>query len=218
MSEKNISIENNLNQTYCCGKDFRSIDNSYINSFNDKEKRINNSYTQPSSNNYNIISNQSNNSLNNPPILNDDDYIKERYSIIKEENSELKKKLFNLEKGYKIKKGEMEEKILILRDENSNLQLQIQKTIEKQKDAYKNNDDIFNMNKALLNDINKLKNEVNILKDSITRKNAEIEEKNKIINDLLEEKNVILEEESMFKNQISNLEKDKEILINQKQD
>jgi len=218
MSEKNISIENNLNQTYCCGKDFRSVDNSYINSFNDKEKRINNSYTQPSSTNYNIISNQNNNSLNSPPILNDDDYIKERYSIIKEENSELKKKLFNLEKGYKIKKGEMEEKILILRDENSNLQLQIQKTIEKHKDAYKNNDDIFNMNKTLLNDINKLKNEVNILKDSITRKNAEIEEKNKIINDLLEEKNMILEEESMFKNQISNLEKDKEILINQIQD
>ena len=217
MSEKNISIENNLNQTYCCGKDFRSVDNSYINSFNDKEKRINNSYTQPSSTNYNIISNQNNNSLS-PPILNDDDYIKERYSIIKEENSELKKKLFNLEKGYKIKKGEMEEKILILRDENSNLQLQIQKTIEKHKDAYKNNDDIFNMNKTLLNDINKLKNEVNILKDSITRKNAEIEEKNKIINDLLEEKNMILEEESMFKNQISNLEKDKEILINQIQD
>lgn len=218
MSEKNISIENNLNQTYCCGKDFRSVDNSYINSFNDKEKRINNSYTQPSSTNYNIISNQNNNSLNSPPILNDDDYIKERYTIIKEENSELKKKLFNLEKGYKIKKGEMEEKILILRDENSNLQLQIQKTIEKHKDAYKNNDDIFNMNKTLLNDINKLKNEVNILKDSITRKNAEIEEKNKIINDLLEEKNMILEEESMFKNQISNLEKDKEILINQIQD
>ena len=218
MSEKNISIENNLNQTYCCGKDFRSVDNSYINSFNDKEKRINNSYTQPSSTNYNINANQNNNSLNSPPILNDDDYIKERYSIIKEENSELKKKLFNLEKGYKIKKGEMEEKILILRDENSNLQLQIQKTIEKQKDAFKNNDDIFNINKTLLNDVNKLKNEVNILKDSITRKNAEIEEKNKIINDLLEEKNVILEEESMFKNQISNLEKDKEILINQIQD
>ena len=218
MSEKNISKENNLNQTYCCGKDFRSVDNSYINSFNDKEKRINNSYTQPSSTNYNIISNQNNNSLNSPPILNDDDYIKERYTIIKEENSELKKKLFNLEKGYKIKKGEMEEKILILRDENSNLQLQIQKTIEKHKDTYKNNDDIFNMNKTLLNDINKLKNEVNILKDSITRKNAEIEEKNKIINDLLEEKNMILEEESMFKNQISNLEKDKEILINQIQD
>ena len=218
MFEKNISIENNLNQTYCCGKDFRSVDNSYINSFNDKEKRINNSYTQPSSTNYNIIYNQNNNSLNSPPILNDDDYIKERYTIIKEENSELKKKLFNLEKGYKIKKGEMEEKILILRDENSNLQLQIQKTIEKHKDAYKNNDDIFNMNKTLLNDINKLKNEVNILKDSITRKNAEIEEKNKIINDLLEEKNMILEEESMFKNQISNLEKDKEILINQIQD
>ena len=218
MSEKNISIENNLNQTYCCGKDFRSVDNSYINYFNDKEKRINNSYTHTSSTNYNIISNQNNNSLNSPPILNDDDYIKERYTIIKEENSELKKKLFNLEKGYKIKKGEMEEKILILRDENSNLQLQIQKTIEKHKDAYKNNDDIFNMNKTLLNDINKLKNEVNILKDSITRKNAEIEEKNKIINDLLEEKNMILEEESMFKNQISNLEKDKEILINQIQD
>ena len=218
MSEKNLSIENNLNQTYCCGKGFRSVDNSYINYFNDKEKKINNSYTQPSSTNYNINLNQNNNSLNNPPILNDDDYIKERYTIIKEENSELKKKLFNLEKGYKIKKGEMEEKILILRDENSNLQLQIQKTIEKQKDAYKNNDDIFNMNKTLLNDINKLKNEVIILKDSITRKNAEIEEKNKMINDLLEEKNVILEEEAIFKNQINNLEKDKEILINQIQD
>lgn len=69
MSEKNISRENNLNQTYCCGKCFRSVDNSYINSFNDKDKKINNSYTQPSSVNYNINTNKINNSLNSPPIL-----------------------------------------------------------------------------------------------------------------------------------------------------
>ena len=43
----------------------------------------------------------------------------------------------------KIQKGQMEEKILILRDENSNLQIQLQKAIEKQKDAYKNTDSLF---------------------------------------------------------------------------
>ena len=48
---------------------------------------------------------------------------------MKQENDELKRKLLELERDYKIKKGKMEEQVLILRDENSNLQLQIQKII-----------------------------------------------------------------------------------------
>jgi hypothetical protein len=148
----------------------------------------------------------------------ENNYIKDRYTKVKEENAQLKRKLFDLEKNYKIKMGQLEEQILILRDENTNLQLQIQKTIEKYQNSYKSNDNVYLENKAFLNEINLLKNDKKTLKDSITAKNAEIEEKNKIINDLFKEKNIFIKEETDLKNQINDLVKDKEVLIKQIQD
>ena len=159
--------------------------------------------------------NNSNINQNNSNIPYDNNYIKDRYVKVKEENADLKKKLFDLEKDYKIQKGQMEEKVLVFRDENSTLQIQLQKAIEKQKDIYKTSDNIYNENKILLNKLNILENEANILRDDMTRKNAEIEEKTKIINDLLNEKNLILNEEKNMREQIESLNKDKEILIQQ---
>jgi len=148
----------------------------------------------------------------------ENNYIKERYSKVKEENADLKLKLFELEKDYKIKKGEMDEQFLILRDENSNLQLQIQKILEKQKMENDISDNIHNENRALINNINLLQNDSMILKDDITRKVADIEEKNKIINDLRNEKTILLNDQKNMKNQIETLSNDKETLLKQIKD
>ena len=148
----------------------------------------------------------------------ENNYIKERYTKVKEENAMLKLKLFELEKDYKIKKGEIEEQILYLRDENSNLQLQIQKIIEKQKMENNISDNIRSENLSLINNINLLQNDLMNLKDDITRKVADIEEKNKIINDLRNEKTILLNEQKNMKIRIDTLTNDKESLIKQIKD
>ena len=193
---------------------YNSLDNQYDLQFN---------YTQPLPNYNSIIRNEKRNqslyNLSQDVIDKDNNYyLKERYSKVKEENAELKRKLLELERDYKIKKGEMEEQVLILRDENSNLQLQIQKIIEKQKVENNISDNIHNENLALINDLNILQNDSIILKDDITRKIADIEEKNKIINDLRNEKIIFLNEQKSMKNQIDSLNKDKEYLIKQIKD
>ena len=159
--------------------------------------------------------NEKNSILYKSPKDDESNYLKERYTKIRNENSELKRKLFDLEREYKIQKGELEEQVLFLRDENSNLQLQIQKAMEKQKVENSISDNIHNENLALINNINSLQNDSIILKDDITRKMADIEEKNKIINDLRNEKIVILNNEKYLKDQIENLINDKETLIQQ---
>ena len=220
MSQKNEYIENDLNSMKYYSPDGYISNKSYISSFNKNSpiSRINNSFTEAINSKYNINNLNEFKSLNKAPSTNDDNYINERYNRVKEENAQLKKSLFELEKSYKVQKGEMEEKILVLRDENSSLQLQIQKTIEKQKNEFKNIDKIYDEKNSLMDENNMLKNELNNLKDTITKQNADIEEKNKIINDLQNEKNINIEEEKMYKNQINNLLKDKSILINQMKD
>ena len=220
MSQKNEYIENDLNSMKYYSPDGYISNKSYISSFNKNSpiSRINNSFTEAINSKYNINNLNEFKSLNKAPSTSDDNYINERYNRVKEENAQLKKSLFELEKSYKVQKGEMEEKILVLRDENSSLQLQIQKTIEKQKNEFKNIDKIYDEKNSLMDENNILKNELNNLKDTITKQNADIEEKNKIINDLQSEKNINIEEEKMYKNQINNLLKDKSILINQMKD
>ena len=220
MSQKNEYIENDLNSMKYYSPDGYISNKSYISSFNKNSpiSRINNSFTEAINSKYNINNLNEFKSLNKAPSTSDDNYINERYNRVKEENAQLKKSLFELEKSYKVQKGEMEEKILVLRDENSSLQLQIQKTIEKQKNEFKNIDKIYDEKNSLMDENNMLKNELNNLKDTITKQNADIEEKNKIINDLQNEKNINIEEEKMYKNQINNLLKDKSILINQMKD
>ena len=192
---------------------FKSLDNQLDFQFNS---------TQPLPIYNNLIkSEKRNNSFYNlsQDLGNDNNYyIKERYSKVKQENAELKRKLLELERDYKIKKGEMEEQVLMLRDENSNLQLQIQKIIEKQKMENNIRDNIHNENIALINDLNLLQNDSIILKDDLTRKVADIEEKNKIINDLRNEKIIFLNDQKSLKNQIETLNKDKEYLIKQIKD
>ena len=225
MSKNDIYFETDLNSTSSYGNKLFNGNHPFLEEFSTPTRiGINHSYTQPkfSKLNTNNIINQKrsfiNNNLIKPQMSYENTYIKDRYTKVKEENSQLKRKLFDLEKNYKIKKGQLEEQILILRDENTNLQLQIQKTIENYQNSYKSNDNIYMENKALLNEISLLKNDKNTLKDNITKKNAEIEEKSKIINDLFKEKNIFVKEETDLKNQINDLEKDKEILIKQIQD
>ena len=201
---KNIFIPFNSNHN--------SLDNQFDLQFN---------YTQPLPNYNKIIKKEKRNQAlynSSPDFDNDNYYIKERYSKVKQENTDLKRKLLELERDYKIKKGEMEDQVLILRDENSNLQLQIQKIIEKQKMENSISDNIHNENIALINDLNVLHNDSLILKDDITRKMADIEEKNKIINDLRNEKILLLNDQKSMKNQILTLNKDKETLIQQIKD
>ena len=201
-------------------KSQNKLNNSYAQSIKpmmtNKNQISFNNNSQSYKNIHNLI--KSNINQNNPNISYDNNYIKDRYTKVKEENEDLKKKLFDLEKDYKTQKGQMEEKVLVLRDENSTLQIQLQKVIEKQKEIYKASDDIYNENKILLNKLNIVENASNILRDDMTRKNAEIEEKTKIINDLLNEKNLILNEEKNMREQIESLNKDKEILIQQIQE
>ena len=197
------------------------MDNPYqsnLNPINDQPE-MNFIYTQPLPSYNNIFSRENRNqSLYKSQDDYENNYIKERYNKIKEENANLKLKLFELEKEYKIKKGEMDEQVLILRDENSNLQLQIQKILEKQKMENSISDNIHNENIALINNINLLKNDSMFLKDDITRKVADIEEKNKIINDLRNEKTILLNDQKNMKNQIETLNNDKEILLKQIKD
>ena len=183
MSQNEIRLESPISsENY-----LKNIFNPYksnLNPINDQPE-MNLIYTQPLPSYNNIFSRENRNqSLYKSQDDYENNYIKERYNKIKEENANLKLKLFELEKEYKIKKGEMDEQVLILRDENSNLQLQIQKILEKQKMENSISDNIHNENIALINNINLLKNDSMFLKDDITRKVADIEEKNKIINEI----------------------------------
>ena len=221
MSKNDIYEDRPIEPTYFPQKIFTPYNSNYNSLDNQFDLQFN--YTQPLPNYNNIIRNEKRNqslyNLSQDVIDKDNNYyLKERYSKVKEENAELKRKLLELERDYKIKKGEMEEQILILRDENSNLQLQIQKIIEKQKVENNISDNIHNENLALINDLNILQNDSIILKDDITRKIADIEEKNKIINDLRNEKIIFLNDQKSMKNQIESLNKDKEYLIKQIKD
>jgi len=225
MSKNDIYYETDLNSTPLYGNNLFNGSNQFLEAFNTPTRiGINHSYTQPkfSKLNSNKIINQKSSFINKnlikPHMSYENDYIKDRYTKVKEENAQLKRKLFDLEKNYKINKGKLEEQILILRDENTTLQLQIQKTIENYQNSYKSNDNVYLENKALLNEISLLKKDKNTLKDNITKKNAEIEEKSQIINDLFNEKNIFIKEETDLKNQINILGKDKEVLIKQIQD
>jgi chromosome segregation ATPase len=219
MSKNNLYIETEIPYF---STNFHSMNNSYLDSLIiPTEKGFNNTCTLAQLPNLNLNKTKTKKSAHNARRSHlpfDNNYLKERYNKVKEENSQLKKKLFESEKNYKVLKGQMEEQILVLRDENTNLQLQIQKTIEKQKTMFKDSDNISIENKSLINKINLMNIDINTLNDKITMKNADVEEKNKIINDLLKEKNVFIKEEKMLKNQINELMKDKEVLIKQIQD
>lgn len=219
MSKNNLYIETEIPYF---STNFHSMNNSYLDSLIiPTEKGFNNTCTLAQLPNLNLNKTKTKKSAHNTRRSHlpfDNNYLKERYNKVKEENSQLKKKLFESEKNYKVLKGQMEEQILVLRDENTNLQLQIQKTIEKQKSMFKDSDNISIENKSLINKINLMNIDINTLNDKITMKNADVEEKNKIINDLLKEKNVFIKEEKMLKNQINELMKDKEVLIKQIQD
>ena len=217
MSKNDIYSQTQIESTYYPKNIFIPY-NQNLNYLNDQpEFQFN--YSQPLPDFNDIINRQKRNkNLYQASPEYESNYINERYSKVKQENGDLKMKLFELERDYKIKKGEMEEQVLILRDENSNLQLQIQKIIEKQKEENNISNNIHNENIALINDLNLLHNDSLILKDDITRKVADIEEKNKIINDLRIEKTILVNDQKSMKIQIESLNNDKEVLLKQIKD
>ena len=217
MSKNEIYSQSSIESTYYPKNMFIPYNPSL--NYLDNQAELQFNYTQPIPELNDIIKRQKRNKVlyqTSPEF--ESNYINERYSKVKQENADLKMKLFELERDYKIKKGEMEEQVLLLRDENSNLQLQIQKIIEKQKEENNISNNIHNENIALINDLNLLHNDSLLLKDDITRKVADIEEKNKIINDLRTEKAILLNEQKSMKNQIETLINDKEILLKQIKD
>ena len=217
MSKNEFDYESPISSTYYP----KNIFNPYkLNmNYSDNQTKFDFSNTQPLPAFNNIISRENQNQILYKTSFDyDNNYIKERYNKVKQENAGLKLKLFELEKDYKIKKGQMDEQVLLLRDENSNLQLQIQKIIEKQKEENNLSDNIHNENLALINNINLLQSDSLLLKDDITKKVADIEEKNKIINDLRNEKKILINDQNNMKNQINTLYNDKEILIKQIKD
>ena len=217
MSKNDIYSQTPIESTYYPKNIFIPY-NQNLNYLNDQpEFQFN--YSQPLPDFNDIINRQKRNkNLYQASPEYESNYINERYSKVKQENADLKMKLFELERDYKIKKGEMEEQVLILRDENSNLQLQMQKIIEKQKEENNISNNIHNENIALINDLNLLHNDSLILKDDITRKVADIEEKNKIINDLRIEKTILVNDQKSMKIQIESLNNDKEVLLKQIKD
>ena len=145
----------------------------------------------------------------------DEKYFHSKYAEIKTENIQLKQKLFDVENYYKNEKTDKEEKLLQLRDENANLQLQLQKMMETQKNLYLNNESYHNQNKVLLSDISTLKNEKNNFIEALKNKDYEINNKNQQIDELIKDKNMLLNQQTVFQSQINILNKDKEILLKQ---
>lgn len=136
----------------------------------------------------------------------DSNFIKGRYQKIKDENHQLKQQIYELQKENKFTKSEMEKRILFLRDENSNLQLQIQKNMEKEKNLYKNNDDINNKMKCLLENEALYKKEISNLKEAVSQKSKEISEIKELLSTITNEKKIL-------ENQIINMNKDQDAII-----
>ena len=120
------------------------------------------------------------------------------YSKIIIENNSLKEKLIELDSENKTCKSETERQLLIIREENSKLQLEIQRLISKEKASY---DQYQNDIQEKIDIINKQKNEIKKLKLKI----KEISNENlSFINDI-----------QNLNNKVMNLTNDKQILIDE---
>ena len=106
MSKNDIYYETDLNSTPLYGNNLFNGSNQFLEAFNTPTRiGINHSYTQPkfSKLNSNKIINQKSSFINKnlikPHMSYENDYIKDRYTKVKEENAQLKRKLFDLEKN-----------------------------------------------------------------------------------------------------------------------
>ena len=202
MNTENNNDYNNNNINYT---------NSNDNNNNNNNNNINYTNGNGDDNNNNIIFNyangndNNNNNNNSFNISQEIKYSHERFSKLIEENNLLKDKIIELDSDNKINKAEKERQILIIRDENSKLQLEIQRLIGQEKISYNNyQSDLEEKEK----NINNLKNVINNLKNNINTLKEKIKE-------LSNENISLLNNIQNLNNEIMSLTSDKQFLIEQ---
>ena len=189
-------------------------DNTNINLYNNKlqSNTENNIYLDsnifppkicsfPKLNSNEIYKNSINNNYSNfnvSQVLNNNNEI---YTKIIEENNILKDKLISINREQKTNKNELDHQLLIIRDENTKLQLEIQRLIEKEKISYNKYQSELEEKNKIINDlktkINSLSNENISLLNNIQNLN------NKIIS-LTNDKQYLIEEMSELNKSLNN--------------
>ena len=146
------------------------------------------------------------NDINNISINNSEDinYKNERNSKIIDENKLLKKKLFE----YDSQRNEIYKAILEIREENSNLQLKIQKLIENEKIANDKHQNKVNEKNKIINvhknHIRKLKEKINSLSNDNICLLQNIKNLNNKLKDLTNDKRILIEEILELNKSLSN--------------
>ena len=186
----------------------RNINNNKYNYnySNDLSDNINNNiYSQEFSfkqnNNEYIPSDINSISINNSEDIN---YMNERYSKIIDENKLLKEKLIK----YDSQRSETNKVILELREENSNLQLKIQKLIENEKEANDKYRDELNEKNKIINshkdNIHNLKEKIYLLSNDNISLLQNIQNLNNKLKNLTNDKRILIEEISELNKSLSN--------------
>ena len=173
-----------------------NIDNNiYSNSIISQE------FTFKNNNNEYIQSDINNISINNSEDIN---YKNERYTKIIDENKLLKEKLIK----YDSQRSETNKIILELREENSNLQLKIQKLIENEKaekDKYRNE---LNEKNKIINSqedhIHNIKEKIYLLSNDNISLLQNIQNLNNKLKNLTNDKRILIEEISELNKSLSN--------------
>lgn len=169
----------------------------------------NNSIIDRSDKNYNnFFQNNNNNYYSSINTLQDLDFKNEAFSKIIEENNFLKEKLKRIESENNSNKNESERHILIIKDENSKLQLEIQKFLEKEKISYNKYQNDLKEKKSIINNlqniINELKAKIKLLSnENISLLNNIHNLNNKIIG-LTNDKHYLIDEMSELNKDLSN--------------
>ena len=182
---------------------------------NNNELKINNNNNNNNLNNLNNLNNISNINVNTSEEIN---YNYNRFSKIIDENNLLKEQLLKLDSENKLNKTKSERQILIIREENSKLQLEIQRLIGQERISYnkyendlKEKDDTIN---TLQNSIATLKEKIKLLTNDKQFLIEEISELNKSLNNKIKPKLMKNEDYLLsLENQIELLKKDNDSLI-----
>ena len=167
---------------------------------NNNELKINNN-----NNNINNLNNMNKININTSQEI---DYNYNRFSKIIDENNLLKEQLLKLDSENKLNKTKSERQILIIREENSKLQLEIQRLIGQERISYnKYENDLKEKNdtiNTLQNSIATLKEKIKLLtNENITMLNS-IQNLNNKIMSLTNDKQFLIEEISELNKSLNN--------------
>jgi len=173
-----------------------------------EEKNNNNELKINNNNNNNNINNLNNMNKININTSQEIDYNYNRFSKIIDENNLLKEQLLKLDSENKLNKTKSERQILIIREENSKLQLEIQRLIGQERISYnKYENDLKEKNdtiNTLQNSIATLKEKIKLLtNENITMLNS-IQNLNNKIMSLTNDKQFLIEEISELNKSLNN--------------